>query len=119
MPVLLPVYDLPWSYCCCFLKILHTNSILLVKQHQTLDTPIINKIFSVIGHTITNVNKVKNCVRELVENEISAAMLGEQSPSDLTDVSICSIGIAYSKDDQDSLRLKMEEWQRRNKNSHF
>ena len=99
--------------------------------NQTLDKRVIRKIYSIVANGIFNFNEVRNRLTEYVESEICASMSPEDRPSrsnrrffppkrDLRNHIFRALtSQKYCKDDQESLRRKIEQWRQGNPNSNF
>ena len=99
--------------------------------NQTLDKRVIRKIYSIVANGIFNFNEVRNRLTEYVESEICASMSPEDRPSrsnrcffpskrDLRNYIFRALtSQKHCKDDQESLRRKIEQWRQGNPNSNF
>ncbi|PFX15826.1 hypothetical protein AWC38_SpisGene19934 [Stylophora pistillata] len=99
--------------------------------NQNLDRRIISKTFGVVGKGITNVGEVRRCVADYAEKELFRGVPVEKPPrlsnrryhptkADLRNhISRAIAAQKYCKDDQESLRKKIEEWKEKSPSTKF
>lgn len=88
-----------------------------------MDRRIINKIYDLVGKGVTRPDEVRRCLEEYVERELFATLSPQERPKksnrkyyptrqDLRNHITKAISASkYCKDDQESLRQKVLEWQ--------
>ena len=91
--------------------------------NHCVDRRIINKIYDLVGKGVTRPNEVRRCLEEYVERELFATLPPQERPKrsnrkyyptrqDLRNHITKAISASkYCKDDQESLRQKVLEWQ--------
>ena len=98
---------------------------------QYVDKRILDKIYELASHNVTNVAEVKRCLDRYVENEVFGGVAGAKKPKktnrryypsrkDLRNHIARAISAQkYCDDDQESLRLKIRDWQERSPQTRF
>ena len=100
-------------------------------MRQYVDKRILDKIYELANHNVTNVAEVKRCLDRYVENEVFGDVAGAKKPKktnrryypsrkDLRNHIARAISAQkYCDDDQESLRLKIRDWQERSPQTRF
>lgn len=100
-------------------------------MNQNIDKRIIDKIFERVGKGVTNIAEVKRSIEEFVDKELFCGTPADKRPRlsnrryyptkiDLRNhVSRAIAAQKYCKDDQESLRRKVEEWQAQSPTTKF
>ena len=94
---------------------------------QYVDKRILDKIYELASHNVTNVAEVKRCLDRYVENEVFGDVADAKKPKKTNrryypsrkDLRNHISAQKYCDDDQESLRLKIRDWQERSPQTRF